>query len=144
MTRFEQFNASLIEPSPLHLEPVVAHALVVDDDPMVCELLGSMLKELGYRCYQARNVASAITAAIKHERFRVAFIDLGLPDRSGLELVDELRELQPDLRFVLATGYADRVRLDMHQTGNQMTVLEKPFTYSGIKRALIDCGLSSD
>lgn len=117
-------------------------ALVVDDEPLVNEHLSSLLEQLGYECCGVRDVASAIDA-VSRKTFDVAFIDLGLPDRSGLELIAELHELQPDLRLILATGYAAQARLDMQQSEKQLVILDKPFTNSSIKNVLSECGFPS-
>lgn len=60
--------------------------LVVDDEPQIRRLLRATLERAGYRAAQAANAAEAM-AALEAEEPAVVLLDLGLPDRDGLELV---------------------------------------------------------
>ncbi|MGC3982823.1 MAG: response regulator [Steroidobacteraceae bacterium] len=119
-------------------------ALVVDDDPGMADYLADTLDDLGYQVITASNVGEAVAAAQQHENLTVAFVDLGLPDRSGLELLAELHKLQQHLPIVLATGYAAMARRDAIDENNHMTVMAKPFDIKAITKALSHFGLRAE
>jgi signal transduction histidine kinase len=86
--------------------PAPRRVLVVDDDPEVAELLRMTLSSEGHRISRADTAAAAISA-LRAERPDLAFIDLGLPDRDGSVVLDEL-ESNPDLRGVAAIVLSGR------------------------------------
>lgn len=78
----------------------MATILIVDDDPTKRMLIATWLKESGYRLVMAEDGDAALGLAY-HERFDLAIIDLLLPRKSGYDLVEELREVQRDMKFIL-------------------------------------------
>jgi len=64
--------------------------LVVDDEPAILRLLGAVLARGGYEGVSAPTAAAAM-AALRHGGLAAAILDLGLPDRDGLELIPMLR-----------------------------------------------------
>jgi two-component system, OmpR family, KDP operon response regulator KdpE len=63
-----------------------AMILVVDDEPAIRRLLGASLTRAGYRVAEASNAREALTA-VQIDKPEAVLLDLGLPDRDGLELV---------------------------------------------------------
>jgi DNA-binding NarL/FixJ family response regulator len=78
--------------------------LVVDDDPLVVELVRLSLSDAGHRACCATSGAAAISLAA-HEPISAAVLDVNLPDRSGYEVCRELRRLYgPCLPIVFVSG----------------------------------------
>jgi two-component system KDP operon response regulator KdpE len=76
--------------------------LVVDDEPQIRTLLRKTLGRAGYQVVEAANAREAL-AARDIDRPDLILLDLGLPDRDGLELVETLRgEAGPGLIIVSA------------------------------------------
>ncbi|MDD5939946.1 MAG: response regulator, partial [Lachnospiraceae bacterium] len=67
-----------------------ATILVVEDDPPVRNLITITLKTHGYDYLTAGNGQSAIMQAASH-RPDVVFLDLGLPDMDGVEVIKKIR-----------------------------------------------------
>lgn len=81
-------------------------ALVVDDEPVIRQLLEVVLVDLGF------GVESVATLAAARDRVRVrafdlALVDKNLPDGSGLELCQELRTSAADCACAVMSGYAN-------------------------------------
>ncbi len=74
--------------------------LLVDDNPFFRDMLAPVLKAAGYRVRTAASAADALAMAAQ-DRVAVVVADIGLPDRSGLDLVAELRR-RPGSRDVVA------------------------------------------
>ena len=79
-------------------------ALVVDDNAALAETIREILEDAGFSTRTAGSCAAAQAAA--RAGFDVALVDLGLPDGSGTELAQELKEGSPDSEVVLLTGHA--------------------------------------
>jgi len=64
--------------------------LVVDDEPAIRRLLRTALERVGHAVREASDAAGALTA-LATDRPQVVLLDLGLPDRDGLELIPLIR-----------------------------------------------------
>jgi two-component system response regulator RegA len=78
--------------------------LVVDDDEVFRQRLARALSERGLEVRAASDLASALAAA-RTDPPELASVDLRMPGGSGLELVQELRRLDPATRILVLTGY---------------------------------------
>jgi cobalt-zinc-cadmium efflux system membrane fusion protein len=86
-----------------------ATILVVDDDEVLLQVLGRVLRREGRTILTAATVAQAVEAARQHPP-DLALLDLALPDGDGVELGEKLRAGQPDLPLILMTAYPLRLR----------------------------------
>jgi two-component system, OmpR family, KDP operon response regulator KdpE len=66
--------------------------LIVDDEPQILRFLRTGLPPHGYECVEAMDAASAI-AAVAKDKPDVIVLDLGLPDRDGFAVIEELRRI---------------------------------------------------
>ncbi len=79
--------------------------LLVEDDPLLRDALRLLLEDAGYRVCEAGNAAEAL-AASSSEVPALVLLDLGLPDRPGLEVARILRDRRSTRRvpIVALTG----------------------------------------
>ena len=103
--------------------------LVVEDDGGVRQVLERTLRRYGYGVEAVENVARA-RALLEGSRagFDLVLTDLVLPDASGLELVDYVREAHPETRLIAMSGYSRHEILEERVLGRDITFLAKPFT----------------
>lgn len=80
--------------------------LIVDDDSGFCDSLDRVLKAKGYDVHAVRSYEEALAAFRKRPR-GIVLLDMRLNGHSGLELLEELRAINPDVTAVLMTGYTD-------------------------------------
>jgi len=80
--------------------------LIVDDDDLLREMLGEILRMEGYEVSEASDGKSALKLA-KSKTFGVVTLDVALQEEDGRELVDPIRELQPKAKIFLLTGMDD-------------------------------------
>lgn len=83
-------------------------ALIVDDAPQVRKLLRLMLTELAPDVTlvgEAENVEQAITL-IRSKKPQLVFLDIEMPGKSGLQLVDELAEEETSFQIIFITAYS--------------------------------------
>jgi two-component system response regulator AtoC len=81
------------------------HILVVDDEEIVRESLSGWLAEDGYRVDVAADGPSALDR-IKEGRWSIMLVDLKMPGMDGLQLLEEVHRLQPEIAVVIMTAYA--------------------------------------
>ena len=86
-------------------KPRILH---VDDDPEIRLLIAGSLQEFGYVVATAGTVAEALQLA-GDLKFNLCILDIKLPDGTGIELCQQLRELQPGVPIVYYSGYAEPV-----------------------------------
>ena len=79
-------------------------ALVVDDEPDICELLSMTLETMGIATISAANLTEARTALDRH-RFDVCLTDMRMPDGDGLQLLEWIRLHRPTLPVALITAH---------------------------------------
>ena len=80
--------------------------LMVDDSPDILRTLQRGLAGAGYDLQPAGSLAAA-REATAGRRFDAVLLDLNLPDGSGMEFLDELRQGNPAVAIVVITGHAD-------------------------------------
>ena len=78
--------------------------LVVDDDRNQCMMLGKILELEGYRVVTDERALDALDR-VKKERFDLVLSDLRMPDLSGLELLQKMREAKIDTPLVIMTAF---------------------------------------
>ncbi|MES2823596.1 MAG: CHASE domain-containing protein [Pseudomonadota bacterium] len=80
-------------------------ALIVDDITANRDILHRLLADAGCETAQARNHATAL-AQISAMRFDAIFLDIRMPDGNGLELLQQLRTIQPQVPVIAYTALA--------------------------------------
>jgi two-component system OmpR family response regulator len=82
--------------------------LVVDDEPMILDLLRTYLTGLGYRVAAASNGAEAL-GHVSVTRPDAVVLDLQLPDMSGAEILGRLRAIDDSIPVLMLTANTDEV-----------------------------------
>jgi CheY-like chemotaxis protein len=80
--------------------------LVVDDDRSNTEIVSRVLAAHGYQVDVAGDGTAALEL-VKQHPYRLAVVDFQMPGMNGVELFRRARELQPHLRGVFLTAYAN-------------------------------------
>jgi len=99
--------------------------LVIDDEESICT---AFEKFFGRRGWDVRLAASGLDglAAYRTRRANVVFLDVRLPDGNGLDVLDELRTLDPDARIVMITAYGGMETVLRSIEGKAFDYLAKP------------------
>ncbi len=100
--------------------------LLVDDNDPVRETLADLLDWDGFETVQAADAAQAVMLIRRDPRFDVLVTDLSMPGADGITLIQQARQIQPDLPAVLLTGYAEKVTSVAVIDGGSVHVLRKP------------------
>ena len=100
--------------------------LIADDNADLAASLASLLQNRGANTVVVGDGAAALKAAAL-ERFDAAVIDLKMPNRSGVEVLEQLQRLGQADRLVAVTGYERPRQLDELAKLQSVPVLQKPF-----------------
>ncbi len=79
--------------------------LLVDDDDLVLQSLSLTLDDSGYTVTTANGGQKAV-AICRTESFEVVVCDIRMPGMNGIDTLRAIKEIQPDVRTVVITGYA--------------------------------------
>ena len=99
--------------------------LVVDDDEDFAASLGHVFERRGHEVQLAFSGEEAVEASGAVD-FDIAFVDLKMPDKDGLQSFQEIRALRPDARVVMISGYTSDPRLPQAVDQGALGVLYKP------------------
>ncbi len=109
--------------------------LIVDDDHLICWGLEKILSRENCRVTSVNNGADAISE-ISNFPYGSVFLDINLPDASGLDMISRIRELSPDTKVVILTGNdTDQNREKAFEEG-AFDFIAKPFDLSDIKKII--------
>lgn len=89
-------------------EPRRARVLLVDDHPMVCEGMRGVLAPR-FDVVGAVHDGREVGEAVRKHRPDLVLLDLGLPGRSGVEVLREIRRDHPAVRILVVSMHAERV-----------------------------------
>ncbi len=106
--------------------------LVVDDDALILMSTVSMLDDLGHTAIEAGSGPAALEVLRTGQPVDLLLTDYAMPGMTGLDLARAAQKLRPDLRILLATGYADLPE------GSALDVprLPKPYTQDQLASAV--------
>ncbi|HSJ71297.1 MAG TPA: response regulator [Acidimicrobiia bacterium] len=117
----------------------VNRVLAVDDSHVMRRLVEVSLGELDLEVVTAGSGAEAKAALDAHAP-DLLILDLGLPDMSGWDILDFVRESPSldGLDVIVLSGYDDVEDIERGRTGNVASYLVKPFLPSDLRRAVLD------
>ena len=139
-SRLEPFDPGLVESAmrkkPARATPpdakgprVAETILLVEDEEAVRSLAKRLLSQKGYRVLEASDGAIALRLAAGHVgEIDLVLTDVAMPNLGGRGMVEELRELSPDLRVLFMSGYLKEEVFPDKTAANRTPYLQKPFT----------------
>ena len=113
--------------------------LVVDDDSGVRVATRLLLEAMGFDALTAADGREAIDlVGSRRDQIAVVLLDLTLPDLAGLEALDELRRLRPDLPILISSGHAPEEALERCHDGGLTAFLPKPYRAAQLRMQLLE------
>ena len=117
------------------ITPIAANTskriLVVDDDFLVLLNTVTMAEDLGHKVFEAGSADEAL-ALLEREEIDLLITDYAMPKMSGGQLAMKARERNPDLRVLVATGYAEMPEAYK----GKFERLGKPFSENDLRSAI--------
>jgi putative two-component system response regulator len=118
--------------------------LVVDDDELVLDYISALLKKSGYLVRACISAEEALVT-FREGRMDVVLTDIKMPDVSGVELLEKIHALNPEIPVILMTAYAELdFAIDAIKKG-AFDFMTKPFKaeylYHSVEKAVRYCRL---
>ncbi len=108
---------------------------VVDDDHRISQLLQEEFARHGHRVVTADSLVNAIRVA-DQDRPDVVFLDVQLPDGSGLDIIRDLKETPANPEVIILTGFGNPEGAEMAIINGAWDYLEKPIALDNLQLAL--------
>jgi PAS domain S-box-containing protein len=128
-------------PAPVHGGVAAELVMVVEDEDRVRGMAVEALRELGYSVVEMRGPREALDAIRAGHRPALLFTDVVMPEMSGRELVDKVREVAPDLKVLYTTGYTRNAIVHNGTLDYGTELLSKPYSIEELAakvRAILD------
>lgn len=100
--------------------------LLIDDEPIVGQRLRTGLEKMGCKVEVAQDPKEAL-ARIREKRFDIVITDIMMPDINGIQVLETVKESNPDTRVIIITGFAtSELARDAMEKG-AYDMIAKPF-----------------
>src|ERR671913_568457 len=109
---------------------------VVDDDPMMLDVLARILQRENYELLMAAGGREIMEKLAAHQgSVDLLVTDYAMPGMQGRELADKVRERFPAVKVLYQTGFSDMLFENRTELEDGAAFLEKPFTARGLREA---------
>jgi len=115
-------------------------ALVVDDEPDICELLELTLLRMGIDCHTAGSVTAAKAVLLEHPNIDLCLTDMKLPDGNGIDLVQFIQERHPEIPSAVITAHGNMESAVLALKAGAFDFVSKPVDL-GMLRTLVTTAL---
>ena len=109
--------------------------LVVDDSGLARRLMRKILEELGHEVEDVSDGAQALERYMLN-RHDAVILDLLMHGMYGVEVLQKLRELNPELPVIITTADVQRTTRDMVKEAGAVALLNKPVTKEHVAEVL--------
>jgi PAS domain S-box-containing protein len=107
--------------------------LLCEDEEHIRKLVETMLTRQGYQVLVAETPAKAVDLARHHRQpIDLLLTDIVMPQKSGFDLAREVRELRPDVKLLLMSGYTDNRVSSSWVLDADTPFLQKPFSAASL------------
>ncbi len=111
--------------------------LIVDDEEELRRMLKIYLEHLGYETVVAENGENALDIFKNSKRkFGLVLLDIKMPKIGGKEATEMLKEIDPDVKIILTSGYPTDEKSRELIRSNIVDFLEKPFTLADLSKVI--------
>jgi PAS domain S-box-containing protein len=111
--------------------------LLVEDEPLIQMLATEFLEDVGFKVDTAGTAREALNKlALVSGGFAAVIVDIGLPDRSGDDLVREIRSMHTSLPILVATGKGAKDVREIFQGARHIAFVGKPYRAEDLYGAL--------
>ena len=113
--------------------------LLVDDEDIVLEVGMALLESMGYRVFSAREGKKAINLYRKNQdKIDIVLLDMIMPNMGGGEVYDRLKEVAPDIKVLLSSGYSIEEQATEILKRGCDGFIQKPFTMKDLSAKITE------
>ncbi|NTV46522.1 MAG: response regulator [Chlorobiales bacterium] len=113
--------------------------LIVDDENRLREVLGRTLNSFGYTIIEAKNGIEGLDAYTKNrDQISLILCDMGMPKMGGEEFFGKVKEINPDVKLIIMTGYLDPTKRELLLEKGVKDFVNKPFVLAQFMQVVRD------
>lgn len=102
--------------------------LVVDDEEAICAVAKQTLERVGFEVVTAPDGREGIQTYLNHqEEIQLVLLDMTMPNMNGEETFRALREIKPDIKVILSSGYNEQDATNRFSGKGLAGFLQKPY-----------------
>ncbi|OPZ18111.1 MAG: Blue-light-activated protein [candidate division BRC1 bacterium ADurb.BinA364] len=117
------------EPDELSARGGSETILLAEDEPMVRDLSRKILERAGYKVLAAQDGAEAVAIFREHiGKVDLLLLDAVMPNASGRTALERIRNLQPDMPALFASGYSEDALFEDFASDDTIHLIQKPFS----------------
>lgn len=109
-------------------------ALIVDDEPDICEIIEFEIQSKGFKTL-VKNCGKDALEAARNQKFDLIISDVRMPNGSGVDLLNGVKQLDYKPLFIFLTGFADISEEEARQKG-AWGIIEKPIDFKVLHTAI--------
>jgi two-component system, NtrC family, response regulator len=113
----------------------MAAVLIIEDNQAMCEMLSTMVKDMGHEVSCAFTIAEGLRKALS-AAYDVVFLDVRLPDGNGLDILPEIRKKESSPEVIILTGFADPDGAELAIKSGAWDYLQKPISLQELELLL--------
>lgn len=114
-----------------------AKVLVADDEKILLELLGDILKAAGSEVIAVNDAQKAVEAYQNTPDVDVVMLDVIMPGKSGVDVYNELRQLNPGIKVVFMSGYTRDAQIsELVEKNENIEFINKPYAAADVVEKL--------
>jgi len=107
---------------------IIGTVLLADDEAAIAQVVQEVLENVGCQVLLASDGNQAVSLFRKHsDEINLLILDLTMPQKDGLEVLSEIREIDADIPAILASGYTERKYQEVLDADPKASFLHKPF-----------------
>ncbi len=111
--------------------------LLIDDEENIVKLEKVMLERLGYKVTEKSQSTEALNLfADKPDDFDMVITDMTMPDMTGLQLIQKIRNYRPDIPAVICTGFSHQISEDNISELGIQGFIRKPIIRNNLAKTI--------
>jgi two-component system NtrC family response regulator len=114
----------------------MAHVLIIDDDEMMCDMLSTMVSQMGHEVMCTNTLQDGLQES-SSGNFDVVFLDVRMPDGSGLDILSRIREVSSAPEVIIITGFGDPDGAELAIKNGAWDYIEKPSSIKAMTLPLV-------
>jgi DNA-binding NtrC family response regulator len=111
--------------------------LIVDDEVPILKMSEKIMKKAGYTVIAVSNPVEAVEIVRRHgKEIALVLLDMIMPEMDGKDVYFAIREIAPDMKFLLCSGYAPDAKIRAFIKDKGVGFVQKPFSTHTLYDAL--------
>ncbi len=132
-----QETIKIVEDQKMEIPRGTGLILVVDDEELLRDMAKAMLEECGYEVITAKDGLEGVKLfEQRHGEIKAALIDLVMPKLSGDKAYLQMKQINPNLKVVLASGFEQDERVNVALGYGINAFIQKPYTLVNLAKAI--------